>query len=140
MRWQWCLLLLSIFVILAACSKPAVVLPNGYRIAEKSHNLTFLLNPEGEKIIDFPINEFAVSGQHIYGWVNDGGGKNGFFCLDTTTGQFQTFEHWKQLDKVTDRLGLPRLTMNNSFSYLDIATGYKQAGWTNGSRTTNNAK
>jgi len=131
---RYYLYFVCMLTLLVGCSKRDVILPNNYRLAEGSHQKTYLLSPVGNRVIEYPISEFTVSHEHVYGWVHDGGGTNGFFYLNTLTCTFQTFEYWNQLDKVTDDMNLPRLTMKDSFSFLDIVTGYKQPTWTNESK------
>lgn len=138
--------LFCIIMLLAGCSRREVLLPNNYVLAEKDqgkaflHNFfgknypaselrTFLYSPDGKNITQSPISQFTVYNEHVYGWVHGGGDR--FFYLNTLTGYFNMFEHVSQLEEMTDGLNLPRLTMKDSFTYLDIATGYKKPTWTN---------
>ena len=123
------------------------MLPNNYMLVEQeqakalfysitsrkfpvSELRTFLYNPAGKKVIKSPISEFAVSQEYVYGWVHDSQGETALFYLDTRTGAFRTFESERELQAITDALKLPPLNMKNSFTFLDIATGYKQPTWT----------
>jgi hypothetical protein len=110
-----------------ACTKPEVILPNNYRLAPEGSKVALLQNPIGKPLLADLVSEFQVSGPHVYGWIDRQGG--GFFYLNTQTGEFRVLEKWDDLDQITDRLGIPRLTMKDSFSFMDLIDGYKKKTW-----------
>jgi len=82
-----------------------------------------LHDPTGESLASDEISQFMVSGPHVYGWINNKSEE--FFALNTSSHKFEVFPTWDALNQHTDKLSLPRLNMNQSYTYWDIKTGHK---------------
>ena len=113
--------------MLSGCSKPTVNLPNGYALHQQEGAMIYLIDKQGKRVIDKPVTQFFVCGEHMYGWIDKG--ENGFFYLNTRTGESDEYKRWADLDAKTDKLQLPRLTMKDSLTYLDVISGYKNQTW-----------
>ena len=112
---------------LLGCFRPAeVALPRGYRLVAENKT-SFLAGPTGARLLGDPVSDFRVSGGYVYGWIDSFA--EDFFLLDTSSGKLQVFDKWQDLDVATDKLGLPRLKMNDSYTFLDLVNGYKKATW-----------
>ena len=106
---------------LVSCSRNSIDLPNGYRLHD--HGKILLEDSKGASLASDEISQFMVSGLHVYGWINNQSEE--FFALNTSSRRFEVFSTWDALNHHTDKLSLPRLNMNKSYTYWDIKTGHK---------------
>jgi hypothetical protein len=120
-----CLFVLSLFLI--SCGKRRISISNGYNLIENSSEKIFLQNSSNENIFNFPVSGFVVNTKCIYGWL-DSADENLFF-VDTVNHKKIVFGTWNELDAHLVGIGLPKLTMKESYTFLDITTGHKKKTW-----------
>jgi len=118
---------LSCCFSLSSCGEKHAKLPNGYVLAPRDGN-SVLLDENGRDILNGKkTSQFCVFDGCIYGWIDDNDDK--FYFLNTVTHQLKFFDNWKDLDIFLERSGRPRLTMKESFTYLDIVENKKRITW-----------
>lgn len=114
-------------VLISGCGpiRGSIPLPNGYSLEMTEKRQPFLIDPSGNHIL--PASQFMVSGNNVYGWIDKK--DNLFFFLNSETGEIHKDLSWEALDQITQTQNARKFSMNESFTYWDLASGAKKPTW-----------
>jgi hypothetical protein len=110
-----------------SCSRKAVELPNGYTLAPVDGKIAYLKKRDGAIVLKSQVTQFCVGVNCVYGWQDDA--QESFFYVNTLNNELKTFGSWRSIDEYLIHQGLPRLQMNESYTYWDILSGHKKKNW-----------
>jgi len=114
-------------IAVISCREKPVDFPHGFQLRRDAGGSTYLNKSTGFKLIPDPVSQFCFREHCLYGWIDNK--EESFFFLDTDTGKLTLFANWDKIDAFLIKRGFPRLSMKDSFTYLDIKTGYKKKPW-----------
>ncbi len=106
-----------------------ITLPNGYSLSEFFSRSSYLYNNQGALLLgDHPVPQFCVSSPYVYGWIDasdktQAANQLSYFVVNTSTGELKTFSNQSDLNTYLVQQGIPRLSMQDSFTFWDIKTG-----------------
>lgn len=122
---------ISLAIILSmtfsSCGRKDISLPNKYNLSINSNEKAFIIDSSNSQVFDDPVAGFVVNSECIYGWL-DNPAENLFF-LDMKSTTKAVFNTPSELDHYLNKRNLPKLTMKDSLTFLDIATGHKKKSW-----------
>ena len=120
------LCMLALSLVFSSCKKNIVEISNGYNLVKDYEGKVFI-NHGSTNAFEFPISGFVVNNKCIYGWADNS--KENLFFLNTTNNKKIVFDTWNELNAHMIGMGLPALTMKESYTFLDVTTGHKKKTW-----------